>query len=198
MINFVWVFLIACGIIYAGLNGRIDLVTQSALSAAESAVNLSFKLVGVMCLWLGIMKIAEQAGIVKAISFLIGPLIRRIFPEVPPNHPAMGAIIMTISANMLGLGNAVTPLGIKAMQELQKLNRVKDTASGPMCTLLALCTTGFTLVPATIIAIRTAAGSINPAEIVGATLTVSFLATVIVLLADRICRIVIGSPGRRL
>lgn len=197
MINFIWLLFIAVGIIYAGLHGRIDLVSRSAVSAAETAVSLSFRLMGVMCLWLGIMKIAERSGLVRAISLLMGTVIRVIFPSVPRNHPAMGAIIMTISANMLGLGNAVTPLGIKAMHELQKLNREQESASPAMCTLLGLCTTGFTLVPATIIALRAAAGSANPAEIIGATLVVSLTATVVVLMADRICRAIFLARGRR-
>lgn len=190
MINLIWLLLLVTGIVYAGLQGRIDIVSQSAISAAEAAVALSLRLVGVMCLWLGIMKIAELAGIVRLISRLLSPLICFLFPSVPKNHPAMGAIIMTLSANMLGLGNAVTPLGIKAMQALQQLNTKKDTASDAMCTLLALCTAGFTLIPATIIAIRSASGSVNPTEIVGATLMVSFMATVSVIIADRICRII--------
>jgi len=197
MINFIWLLFIAGGIVYAGLHGRIDLVSRSAVNAAETAVTLSFRLMGVMCLWLGILKIAEQAGLVAAVSKIVGPVIRVIFPSVPRRHPAMGAIIMTISANMLGLGNAVTPLGIKAMNELQKLNRDSEAASPAMCTLLALCTTGFTLVPATIIALRAAAGSINPAEIIGATLVVSLLATIVVLIADRICRAIFAARGGR-
>jgi len=197
MINFIWTFLIVIGIIYAALNGRIETVTQSAISAAESAVTLSFKLVGIMCLWLGTMKIAENAGIVRLFACLLGPFIRIIFPGIPKNHPAMGAIILTISANMLGLGNAVTPLGIKAMQQLQTLNSRKDTATDAMCTLLALCTTGFTLVPATIIAIRSAAGSVNPAEIVGPTIFVSMIATITVLIADRLCRTILGERTGR-
>jgi spore maturation protein A len=197
MINLIWLLFIAGGIIYAGLHGRIDLVGRSAVSAAEAAVTLSFRLTGVMCLWLGIMKIAEQAGLVEAVSRLLGPVIRLVFPSVPRRHPAMGAIIMTVSANMLGLGNAVTPLGIKAMTELQKLNRDKESASPAMCTLLALCTTGFTLVPATIIAIRAAAGSTNPAEIIGATIVVSLLATIIVLFVDRILRAVYAARSGR-
>lgn len=144
MINFVWLALIVGGIVYAGINGRIADITPNAINAAENAVGLSFKLMGVMCLWLGIMKIAEAAGLVRVIARLAGPLIRLVFPGVPANHPAMGAIIMTVSANMLGLGNAATPLGIKAMHELQKLSRDKETASPAMCTMLALCTTGFT------------------------------------------------------
>lgn len=197
MINLIWVLLMAGGIIYAGLHGQIEIVTKSAIDAAEDAVTLSFKLVGVMCLWLGIMKIAEASGIVRLISWLLSPIIRLLFPSVPCKHPAMGAIIMTLSANMLGLGNAVTPLGIKAMQELQKLNEKKDTASPAMCTLLALCTTGFTLVPATIIALRSAAGSVNPAEIVGATITVSLIATIVAVVADRIFRILYSVQSRR-
>lgn len=197
MINVIWVLLMVGGIVYAGIHGRIDVVTQSAISAAEEAVNLSFKLIGVMCLWLGIMKVADASGIIRIISRVLSPIICFLFPSVPKNHPAMGAIIMTLSANMLGLGNAVTPLGIKAMQELQKLNPQKDTATPAMCTLLALCTTGFTLVPATIIALRSAAGSVNPAEIVGATLAVSFGATIVAITADRICRAIFCVRNRR-
>ncbi|MBP2653537.1 MAG: nucleoside recognition domain protein [Firmicutes bacterium] len=198
MINYIWVLLMAVGIIYAALNGRIDQMTTSAINAANSAVGLSFKLIGVMCLWLGVLKIAEVAGMVRALAVLIGPVVHYIFPSVPRRHPAMGAIIMTISANMMGLGNAVTPLGIKAMSELQKLNKDKESASPAMCTMLALCTTGFTLVPATIIAIRAAAGSVSPAEIVGPTMVVSFIATVFALVFDRVCQAVFSSRNRRL
>jgi spore maturation protein A len=195
MINLIWLLLLAGGIIYAGLNGKIGLVTPSAITAAENAVALAIKLTGVMCLWLGMMKIAERAGLIRLMSILVGPFIRRLFPGVPPNHPAMGAIVMTVSANMLGLGNAATPLGIKAMQELQKLSRDRETATPAMCTLLALCTTGVTLVPATVIALRAAAGSADPAETVGATLVVSLAAAGAALTADRICRAVFA--GRR-
>lgn len=197
MINVIWLLLIAGGIIYAALSGRVEQVTQAAIGAAEQAVDLAFRLTGVMCLWLGMMRIAERAGLVRLVSAVVGPLIQLIFPSVPRSHPAMGAIIMTISANMLGLGNAVTPLGIRAMQELQQLNKNRDIASPAMCTLLALCTTGFTLVPATVIAIRAAAGSVAPAEIVGATLAVSLVATLVVLIVDRICRAVCGTGNRR-
>lgn len=197
MINAIWVLLIAIGVVCAGWQGRIEVVTQSAISAAESAVNLAFKLIGVMSLWLGLMKIAERSGLVSLLAWLMSPVVRFLFPSVPKQHPAMGAIIMTLCANMIGLGNAVTPLGIKAMQELQKLNPAKDTASEAMCTLLALCTTGFTLVPATIIALRSAAGSTNPAEIVGSTMIVSLSATIIVLVADKICRYCFTPRARR-
>ncbi|WP_378955529.1 nucleoside recognition domain-containing protein [Pelosinus sp. sgz500959] len=197
MINIIWLLLLVISIVHAALQGKIDVITQSAISGAEGAVALSLQLIGVMCLWLGIMKIAELAGIIQFVSRVINPVICFLFPSVPRNHPAMGAIIMTLSANLLGLGNAVTPLGIKAMQALQQLNPKKDTASDAMCTLLGLCTAGFTLIPATMIAIRSAAGSENPTEIVGSTLLVSFMATVSVVIADRICRMVYSVRIRR-
>lgn len=196
MINAVWLILLAGGTIFAAATGKIEIVTQAALEGAETAVSLSFKLIGAMSLWLGIMKIAEKAGIIQFSSAVLGPIVRFLFPSVPASHPAMGAIILTVSANMLGLGNAATPLGIKAMQELQKLNHFRDTASPAMCTFLALCTTGFTLVPATIIALRAAAGSTNPAEIVGSTICVSFIATFVALLSDWLCRKLIYRGGR--
>jgi len=174
---------------YAAMNGNIEVVTKSSMNSAKLAVEVSFSLIGIMCLWLGVMKIAERSGIINIISFLLSPIMRILFPGIPKGHPAMGAIVMTFSANLLGLGNAVTPLGIKAMEHLQSLNPRKDTATAEMCTLLALCTTGLTLVPATIIALRSAAGSVNPTEIVGSTMLVSLFATVVVLIVDRVCRI---------
>lgn len=189
MINVIWLVLILTGMVYAGFCGDIAIVTKSAITAADTAVELAFKLTGVMCLWLGMMRIAEKAGLITLLVKLLQPAMRLIFPDIPRNHPALGAIILAISANMLGMGNAVTPLGIKAMQELQKLNKEKATATNSMCTLLVLCTAGFTLVPATVIAIRTAAGSNNPTEIVGPTLLVSLLATISVLCLDRLCQL---------
>lgn len=192
MINFIWLFFLLVGIIYAGINGRVEAVTQSAIQGAEAAVMLAFKLLGVMCLWLGLMKIAEKAGLIRIFAWLIGPFIRLLFPGVPPRHPALGSIVMTISANMLGLGNAATPFGIKAMQQLQELNPRPETATPAMCTLLALSTTGFTLVPATLIALRSAAGSVNPAEIVGVTILTSLAATAAALTADFLLRVATG------
>lgn len=188
MINIIWASFLLTGIIYAAINGNIDMITNSVITAAESSVNLSFKLVGVMCLWLGLMKIADKAGIVKIITKILQPVMKHIFRNIPEDHPAMGAIIMTISANMLGLGNAVTPLGIKAMQEMQSLNSNKAVATPAMCTFLAICTTGFTIVPATVIALRSAVGSVSPAEIVGVTIIVSLFTTVMVLIFDFFCR----------
>ena len=197
MINLVWMVLLVSGILSAAISGRVEVVTVSAISAAENAVSLSFKLIGVMCLWLGLMRIAEKAGVILFFSKIVKPVIHFLFPSVPKNHPAAGAIVLTLSANLLGLGNAVTPLGIKAMHELQKLNPCKEKATDAMCTFLALCTAGFTLVPSTMIAIRSAAGSTNPGEIIGATLLVSFFATLSVITADRFFRYISFILSRR-
>lgn len=184
--NGIWLFLLAGGILCAAWQGRLDVVTTSAIHGAEQAVTLAFKLIGVMSLWLGLMKIVEVSGLAQKISHLLGPIVRVIFPRIPSGHPALTAIVMMLSANLLGLGNAVTPLGIKAMQELQTLNPNKKRATCEMCTLLALCTTGLTLVPATVIALRSAAGSKDADNITGVVLLVSLLATISALLLDRI------------
>lgn len=188
MIHFIWASLLLYGIGYAAVAGKMEVVTVSMIQAAEEAVALSFHLIGIMCLWLGLMNLAKRTGLVKIIAFLLAPVMRRIFPGVPDKHPAMGAMVMSISANLLGLGNAATPLGIQAMRELQSLNRNKEQATPAMCTFMAICTTGFTLVPSTAIALRSAAGSQNPAEILGVTLLVSFSSLLVALLVDRILR----------
>jgi spore maturation protein A len=137
---------------------------------AGTAVEIAIGLVGIMTLWLGLMKIAERAGLVATLAGLIRPLSRRLFRGVPADHPAMGAMLMNISANMLGLANAATPLGLKAMEELEKLNPKPGTATDAMCTFLVINTSSVQLIPATVIAIRAAAGSSEPAGILGAVL----------------------------
>jgi spore maturation protein A len=138
-----------------------------------------------MVFWLGIMRIAEDAGLVKKLAKLLRPVVRLLFPSVPPDHPAMGYIMSNMSANILGLGNAATPMGIKAMQELQKLNPQKEQATAAMCTLLAINTASITLIPTTIIAYRLSMGSVNAAEIVGTTLIATAIATVAAVLMDK-------------
>ncbi|NLJ72528.1 MAG: spore maturation protein [Syntrophomonadaceae bacterium] len=184
MLNVVWLILLASGIIVAAINGNIDLVTEAALGAAKGAVEVCFDLVGIMALWLGIMKIAEQGGLVQGLARLMKPLMVRLFPDVPSEHPAMGAIILNLSANMLGLGNAATPFGMKAMQELQKLNNGSDEASAAMCTFLALNTSCITLIPATIIGVRVSFASANPTEIVGACIFATAIAMTIAVSLD--------------
>jgi Uncharacterized membrane protein, required for spore maturation in B.subtilis. len=185
MVNWIWLFFIVISVVVAAINGRMDAVTQAAFDGAKSGVTISFGLISIMVFWLGMMRIAEDAGVLKKLAKLLNPVVRRLFPDVPPNHPAMGYIMSNLSANLFGLGNAATPMGIKAMQELQKLNPDQDTATPAMCTLLALNTSSITLVPTTLIAIRMNYGSANPAEIVGTTLAATFVATGAAILADR-------------
>ena len=170
MVNVVWILLLLGGFLTAMFNGRIAAVTQAALDSAKYAVELCFGLIGIYALWLGLMKVAEKSGLVRAISGKIAPVLKFLFPGVPAKSPAMGAITMNIIANMLGLGNAATPLGISAMKELQRLNRDRDSASDAMCMFLVINTSCVQLIPATVIAIRSAAGSANPTEIIGTTL----------------------------
>lgn len=152
-------------------------VTNAALEYAGIAVNIALGLIGIMALWIGVMKVAEDAGLIKTIARVVKPLTKWLFPNVPTDHPAMGSMIMNISANMLGLGNAATPFGLKAMEELEELNPQKGTATNAMCTFLAINTAGITLIPATAIAVRAAAGSSEPAIIIGTSLFASFCAT---------------------
>lgn len=131
---------------------KIELVTEAAISSAETAVELAIGLIGIMALWLGIMKIAEASGLIALIAKLVRPLTIKLFPDVPPDHPAISAIVLNMSANVLGLGNAATPLGLKAMQELQTLNPNKETATNAMCTFLAINTSSVQLIlPATVV-----------------------------------------------
>ena len=153
-------------------------VTNSALENASTAVTISLGLIGIMALWLGVMKVAEKAGLINIIANWLKPVTRKLFPDVPSDHPAIGSMIMNISANMLGLGNAATPFGLKAMEDLDNLNPDKGTATNAMVTFLAINTAGMTLIPATAIAVRAAAGSSEPAVIIGTSLFGSFCATV--------------------
>jgi spore maturation protein A len=155
---------------------KMNAVTNDGIiKYAKTAVELAIGLIGIMALWLGLMKIAEQSGLVAGIAKALRPITTRLFPDVPPDHPAMGAMIMNISANMLGLSNAATPLGLKAMEELNKLNKKAGTATDAMCTFLVINTGNVQLIPATVIAIRAAAGSANPTEILGPVLVATFL-----------------------
>ena len=130
MLNWIWLFLVVIALIVGAINGRIEQVTQAAFEYANTSVKIAIDLIGIMALWLGIMNIAQEAGLVKMLARAIKPISKRIFPEIPPEHPAMGAMILNIAANWLGLSNAATPLGLKAMEELQKLNKTKDTVLG--------------------------------------------------------------------
>ncbi|MGG0822934.1 nucleoside recognition domain-containing protein [Paenibacillus turicensis] len=185
MVNKIWLALILIGFIFAALKGDINIVTQAAFEGAATGVTVCFGLISVLVFWLGIMQLAQDSGLVSKISKLLGPVVSFLFPDVPKNHPAMGYILSNMSANLLGLGNAATPMGIRAMQELQELNPDKETASAAMCTLLALNTASITLIPTTLIAIRLNYHSANPTEIVGSTLLATAIATMAAIMADR-------------
>jgi spore maturation protein A len=153
---------------------------------AKTAVELAIGLIGIMALWLGVMKIAEESGLVAKVAAAVRPVTRRLFPDVPPDHPAMGAMVMNISANMLGLSNAATPLGLKAMEELNKLSTKAGTATDAMCTFLVINTSSVQLIPATVIALRSAAGSTNPTEILGPVIVATTVNTVVGVVTVRL------------
>jgi spore maturation protein A len=165
---------------------KLKAVTQAALDYAATAVTISLGLIGIMALWMGVMKVAEEAGLIKVLTRLLTPLTKRIFPDVPADHPAVGAMIMNIAANMLGLNNAATPFGLKAMEELNKLSPRVGTATNAMCTFLAINTGGLVLIPATAIAVRAAAGSANPGIIIGTSMIGASCATIAGVIAARL------------
>jgi len=178
---------------------KLRAITNAALDYAGTAVTIALGLIGIMALWLGVMKVAEEAGLIRSLTRLLTPLTRRLFPEVPPDHPAVGAMIMNISANLLGLSNAATPFGLKAMEELNKLNPKVGTATNAMCTFLTINTAGLVLIPATAIAVRAAAGSVNPGIIIGTSIFGAGCATaaglVAVKLLQRLPRFRRDDPG---
>lgn len=182
----IWLGLILIGVITAMFTGKMPDVTKAAIDAAKTAVELSIGLIGIMALWLGFMKLAEAAGLVQALARLLRPVMKRLFPDVPPEHPAMGSMLSNIAANMLGLGNSATALGLKAMQDLKSLSKLGDTATNAMATFLTINTTSVTLIPATVIAMRASAGSENPTGIIGATLIATICSTVVGVMAAKL------------
>lgn len=187
MVNIVWALMAIIGIIYAMLNGTMDKVNQSIFDSASETITLVISLCSVLIFWLGMMRIAEKAGLLEGLARIFRPVVKKLFPEIPDNHPALGYILANFSANLFGLGNAATPMGIKAMQELKKLEGT-DKASNSMITFLVINTSSITLIPTTIIAIRMQYGSANPTEIVGSTLLASLCTTVSAIVIDRFLR----------
>lgn len=186
MLNYIWFGLMAVALLVAAINGTAEAVTRGAVESASGAVQIALGLVGIMTLWLGMMRVAEAAGLVSLVGRALRPLLRWVFPEVPAGHPAAGAIVMALAANMLGLNNAATPLGIKAMEELQTLNPDKSTASNPMVTFMAVTTSGVQLIPASMIGVLAAAGSMNPTAIIAPTLIATSIGTVAALVAAKL------------
>jgi spore maturation protein A len=186
MLNWIWFALMAIALLVAAFNGTAAGVTKGAVDSAKTAVEIALGLIGIMTLWLGIMRIAEKAGLISLLGRALRPFSRLLFPEIPPDHPAIGAMILNIAANMLGLSNAATPMGIKAMEELQELNPQKETASNAMVTFMTLNTGGIQLIPATIIAVLAAAGAKNPTAIISTTVIATLCGTVAAVTTSKI------------
>jgi len=160
MLNYIWFGFIFISVVVGTITGRIDQVTEAAIAMSKTSVEIAIGLVGIMALWLGTMKIAEDSGLIQIIAKALRPITIRLFPDVPSDHPAIGSIVLNMAANMLGLGNAATPLGLKAMKELQELNNNKDTATDAMCTFLAINTSSVQIIlPATVVGLMGAAAN---------------------------------------
>ncbi len=154
MLNYIWFGMILIAVVVGTITGNIDAVTEAAITMAKTAVEIAISLIGIMALWLGTMKIAEESGLIQIIAKALRPITIRLFPDVPDDHPAIGSIVLNMAANILGLGNAATPLGLKAMEELQELNSKKDTATNAMCTFLAINTSSVQIIlPATVVSL---------------------------------------------
>lgn len=184
MLNLIWAGLLVVSVVVAAARGKADVITETAMTSATSAVETIIGLLGIMVFWLGLSRIAEDAGLIQSLARVVQPLLRFLFPSIPRGHPALGSITMNISANLLGLGSAATPFGLKAMQQLQELNTKKDTASDSMVTFLVLNTSGVTIIPAVVIGLRAQHGSANPGEIMGPVILATICSTVAGLTVD--------------
>ena len=179
MLNYLWLALVALSVVIGAATGRLAEVTAGAFGMAETAVmKIALPLVGVMALWLGMMRLAERSGLVQVLARALRPVLRWLFPEVPADHPAMGSMVMNMAANMLGLSNAATPLGLRAMRDLETLNPHPGTATNAMCTFLAINTSSIQLIPATAVALLAAQGSKDPTAIVGTALIATTFSTI--------------------
>ncbi|MBO8176657.1 MAG: spore maturation protein [Bacillus sp. (in: Bacteria)] len=185
MINIIWVAMFFIGMVFAVINEKLEEVNQAIFQSANEAVTLCIGLLSILVFWLGVMKIAQEAGLLERLTRLFFPIVKRLFPDVPENHPAMGYILSNMVANMFGLGNAATPFGIKAMEQLKRLNGNRDSASRSMITFLAINTSSLTLIPTTVIAIRLNYQSASPTEIVGTTIVATLCSTIAAILIDR-------------
>jgi spore maturation protein SpmA len=186
VLNYIWLALVILAVAIGGWNDRLKDVTDGAFDGAKTAVTIALGLIGVMALWLGLMRLAERAGLVQKIARALRPVMQRLFPDVPSKHPALGAMVMNMAANMLGLGNAATPLGLRAMRDLESLNPHPGVATNAMCTFLAINTASVQLVPATAIAILAASGSTRPTAIVGTALLATLCAATTAIVAVKV------------
>lgn len=188
MLNYLWALMIIIGIGIGVITGNIEQVSTITISSAKEAVSLCVVMLGVMSLWMGIMQIAKASGIIESLTKLLRPLIRLLFPDIPQDHVVNEYIASNIIANILGLGWAATPMGLKAMEELRQLNKNRETASCDMCTFLIVNISSLQLIPVNVIAYRSEFGSINPAEILGAGLVATAISTVAGILFSIVAR----------
>ena len=184
--NYIFYFLIVFSIIAGAVNGKLPDVVSAILTGAGLSVKIALSLIGIMAFWLGMMNIAQKSGLIEVIARLIKPVTKRLFNEIPEDSPAIGDIAMSFSANAFGLTNAATPIGIKAIEELQKHNIDKTTASNAMCLFLAMNTAGFQIIPATVIGILVGVGYPNPTQIIAPTLFVTTLAFTFAIIVAKI------------
>jgi spore maturation protein A len=186
--NYIFFILISFSIIAGFVNGTLSDVVSAMLEGCNTAVKVAFSLIGIMSFWLGIMRIAEKAGLINCLSKIIYPIIKPLFKDIPKDSPTLGNITMSLGANALGLTNAATPIGLKVMKELQEQNPQKDVATNSMCMFLGMNTAGFQIVPATVIAILVGLGAKNPTEIILPTLivtTITFILAIIIAMFFR-------------
>lgn len=179
MLNAIWLSMMVLSVVVGAIEGRLTDVVQAVTDSAKFGFEVALGLAGIMALWLGIMGIASASGLIHKVARLLRPIMHWLFPEVPPEHPAMGAMILNISANMLGLANAATPFGLQAMKELQRLNTHVHTASNAMCTFLAINTSSVQLIPATAIALLAANGSVQPSSVILSSLIATSISTIV-------------------
>ena len=184
--NYIFYFLIVFSIIIGAYTDRLQDVVNALTEGAELSVKVAFSLIGIMAFWLGIMQIAQKSGIIDFISKLLKPVAKFLFNDIPSNSPAIGDIAMNFTANAFGLANAATPFGIKAMEELQKENKDKNSASDSMCLFLGMNTAGFQLVPTTVLAILVGIGYKNPTEIIAPTMLVTCIAFTFAIILSKI------------
>ena len=185
MINKIWGFFIITGILFSILTGNVDIINKEILNSASIGLDMVVKIFPVMALWLGIMNIATTSGLLKKISLKLSFLLRKIFPDIPYGHESLGLIASNIVVNMMGLGNAATPFGLKAMKSLQSLNKEKDTATRSMITFLAINTSGVTIIPTTVISLRMMYHSNNPTIIVLPCIIATTISLIFAIIIDR-------------
>lgn len=193
MMSYIWGGMIVFSVLAAFFTGRMDAVAQGALDGADAAIKMAFSLLGIMCLWSGLLEIAKRSGLTEKLAQLLRPFMRLLFPHLPPNSPAVSAMVMNMTANMLGLSNAATPLGLAAMEELDKINPHKGIASDEMCLFVVINTASISLFPTTVIALRRAAGSTDPFSILVPVWLCSLIALIFGILA---AKLLVARKGR--